>query len=689
MKITQFRGDLSAWRNLETGAEVEAMKSEVSRRRIEELRENLPFLSKRGGCIQAAKIPVIVPAVTMKKENGKAVMLSYNGLILLNINNLIDLREATGFRMQAAEMPQTLLAVVGSSGRSVKILVPFTLSDGTLPEGEDAVERFHAHAFLRAARFYGAQLQCGIEQTGGSPFQGFRQPYDAGLYYNPEALPIRMEQPLGMPAPVTIREAREAETDPLKRMLPGYERYQLISILFETSLQQTFLEVGRETGDENRKRLLIRLARHCLQSAIPEEDAVRFTLLHFYEEVAEQEVRVTYRTVYGKHAAWGSAPAMPKKMLAAMQLQDFIQRRFEVRNNRMKGCREVLTRSAAFARFRPVTAEVIKSICFEAQLEGISVIEYDVQRYIESDRIPQYWPIEDYLYNLPHWDGQDRIRALAGCVPCEQQEWCDRFYVWFLSMVAHWLQMDREHANSVSPLLVGPQGCRKSSFCQNLLPPELREYYTDGIDLGSRKDAEWALGCYALINMDEFDSIPASRQPYLKNLLQKAKISMRKSHGTSMEEIRRFASFIATANTFDLLTDTTGSRRFIGVEVTGTIRLEVLDYPQLYAQAVEALRCGEQYWFTAEEEILLNRNNRNFERMPLLEELFLYCYRPAEEGEDCKAVTASEVLKHISKFGKIEMTEAHLSQLGRLMQKYHVRKKRTAECRLYYVIPQK
>lgn len=687
MKITQFRGDLSAWRNLETDVEIEAMKSEVSRRRVEELRESLPFISKRGGSMLAAKIPVVVPGVTLKKEQGKAAMQSYNGLILLNINNLTDVREAVSFRKQAAEMPQTLLAVMGSSGCSVKILVPFTLPDGTLPESEEAVEHFHAHAFLRAARFYGAQLQCGIEQTGVSPFEGFRQPYDADLYYNPDALPIRMEQPLGMPAPITARQARKAETDPLKRMLPGYDRYQLVSILFETSLQQTFLEVGRETGDENRKRLLVRLARHCLQSAIPEEDAVRFTLLHLFEEVTEQEVRVTFRTVYGKHAAWGSAPAMPKKMLAAMQLQDFVQRRFEVRNNRMKGCREVLTRSAAFARFRPVTAEVIKSICFEAQLEGISVIEYDVQRYIESDRIPQYWPIEDYLYNLPHWDGQDRIRMLADSVPCGQQEWRDRFYVWFLSMVAHWLQMDREHANSVSPLLVGPQGCRKSTFCRNLLPPELREYYTDGIDLGSRKDAEWALGCYALINMDEFDSIPASRQPYLKNLLQKARISMRKPHGASMEEVRRFASFIATANTFDLLTDTTGSRRFIGVEVTGTIRLEAVDYPQLYAQAVEALRRGEPYWFTAEEEIQLNRNNRNFEKVPLLEELFLYCYRPAREDEECEPVSATDVLARIGKLGKMKMTEALLIQLGRLMQKYKVRKKRTAERKYYYIIP--
>lgn len=78
--------------------------------------------------------------------------------------------------------------------------------------------------------------------------------YDPDLYYNPDALPIRLEQPLQMPAPVTTREAHDAETDPLLRMAPGYERYKRISLLYETSLTDTFRQVGPEDGgDEGRK----------------------------------------------------------------------------------------------------------------------------------------------------------------------------------------------------------------------------------------------------------------------------------------------------------------------------------------------------------------------------------------------------------------------------------------------------
>ena len=399
------------------------------------------------------------------------------------------------------------------------------------------------------------------------------------------------------------------------------------------------------------------------------------------------ELRATFGNVFRKEKHCSVRPCMPRRMLVAMQMEEFMTRRYDLRFNRMKGCKEYRERHSLFIDYRPVTAEIVKSICFEAQLEGISAIEYDVQRYVDSRRIPHFWPVEEYLYDLPGWDGQERIRTLADCVPCKNGEWRDFFYLWFISMVAHWLQMDREHANSTSPLLVGPQGCRKSTFCQNLLPPELRPYYIDGIDLGSRKDAELALNRFALINLDEFDSIPASRQPYLKNLLQKPKVTLRKPYGESMEEMRRFASFIATSNTFSLLADTSGNRRFIGVEVEGMIRIEPLDYPQLYAEAVTALREGARFWFTPEEEVRLNLSNRAFEKHPLLEELFLYYYRMPEEGEACEPLSAPEILMSISKQSKTDLSETKLELFGRLMLKHKVQKKVKMDRKYYYVIP--
>lgn len=104
-----------------------------------------------------------------------------------------------------------------------------------------------------------------------------------------------------------------------------------------------------------------------------------------------------------------------------------------------------------------------------------------------SNRVPVYNPLEDFLFNLPEWDGRDRIRPLAQTVPCDNPHWPELFHRWFLNMVAHWRGMDKRYANSVSPLLVGAQGTRKSTFCRSIMPPSECSYYTDSLDSHARK----------------------------------------------------------------------------------------------------------------------------------------------------------------------------------------------------------
>lgn len=195
-------------------------------------------------------------------------------------------------------------------------------------------------------------------------------------------------------------------------------------------------------------------------------------------------------------------------------------------------------------------------------------------------------------------------------------------------MTAHWRGLDRQHGNSTSPLLVGAQGYRKSTFCRILLPPELRFGYTDSIDFKSKQDAERSLGRFFLINIDEFDQISVSQQGFLKHLLQKPVANLRKPYGTAIQEIRRYASFIGTSNQKDLLTDPSGSRRFICIEVTGPINTNVIiNYRQLYAQAMTAISQGERYWLDDTDEAILKQSNQEFEQPTPLEQLFLCHFR--------------------------------------------------------------
>ena len=137
-----------------------------------------------------------------------------------------------------------------------------------------------------------------------------------------------------------------------------------------------------------------------------------------------------------------------------------------------------------------------------------------------------------------------------------------------------------------------------------MIPPALRAYYTDSIDFSHKRDAELYLNRFALINIDEFDQITLPQQGFLKHILQKPVVNLRKPHGRSVLELQRYASFIGTSNQKDLLTDPSGSRRVICIEVTGNIdTTQPIDYEQLYAQAMHEIHHGERYWFDSEDEI--------------------------------------------------------------------------------------
>lgn len=257
-------------------------------------------------------------------------------------------------------------------------------------------------------------------------------------------------------------------------------------------------------------------------------------------------------------------------------------------------------------------------------------------------------------------------------------------------MVAHWYRRDHLHANSSLPLLVGPQGCGKSTWCRNLLPPSLRMYYTDSIDFSNKRDAELLLTRFALINIDEFDSVSAAYQSFLKNVLQKPVVNARQPYKRSIQALHRYASFIATCNNYDLLTDPTGSRRFICIGITGTADNSVsVNYEQLYAQAVSALKAGERYWFTSEEESSTTRNNDVFQQIPIEEQLFLQNFRAPLPGEEYEELFALEILQYLQDKSGIKLGTKRLTYFGRLLQKNKIPSRRTMRGTCYLVVRNK
>ena len=316
----------------------------------------------------------------------------------------------------------------------------------------------------------------------------------------------------------------------------------------------------------------------------------------------------------------------------------FLTMRYAFRYNTVLSCTEYRPVALSADSFTPLDPRMLRRIILEVQREGIEVSPNDIRNYIESDYVRQFDPVGDYLASCEGaWDGHDHIGALARTVPTDAPLWHKWFKTWLLAMVSQWQnQPSRLYGNSVAPLLISPQGYHKSTFCRRLLPDVLKWGYTDSLTLSDRRQVMLAMSQQLLINLDEFNQIsPRVQQGFLKNVIQLPSIKAKRPYGTHIEELPRKASFIATSNMTDILSDPSGNRRFIGIELTAPIDTSrVPDHRQLFAQALQLLRNGSRSWFDKAETEQIMLWNRRYEIQEPADQYFSLCFSVANDPLD-------------------------------------------------------
>ena len=336
-----------------------------------------------------------------------------------------------------------------------------------------------------------------------------------------------------------------------------------------------------------------------------------------------------------------------------VSMMELLKSRYDFRYNTVMKYVEYLPKEKGWYGFQPVDPRVQKRMTLEVQLADIRVSIKDVRNFLESDYIKNYNPIDEYLFQCyDKWDGKDHIRALARTVPTANPHWADWFYTWFLGMVDQWRGYShRQYGNSVAPLLISKQGYNKSTFCRRLLPPELQWGYSDNLILSEKRQVYQAMAQFMVINLDEFNQIsPQVQQGFLKNLIQLPTLKYKPPYGSHVMEFPRLASFIATSNMKDILSDPSGNRRFIGVELTGPIDVSVRpNYQQLFAQALSALNNGEKSYFDAQQVKLIMKSNSQFEIIQPIDQYFLLYFELVEDEKEGEYLTAAEIFDYLKK----------------------------------------
>ena len=390
--------------------------------------------------------------------------------------------------------------------------------------------------------------------------------------------------------------------------------------------------------------------------------------------------------------------ALSASQEVTLAIELFLNENYRFRRNTLNGKVEFQAKPNGKAEcdvFRPLTKAALNSIVIRAKREQIlekGSPKTEITEYVESEEVPEYNPVQAFLTNLPEWDGQNHIAKVFSRIPGISSEQLNYLTIWLRSTVAHWKQMDMLHGNECVPTFIGNQGCGKTTFVRRLLPLELREYYMDNLNLANKFDKEMALTNNLIVNLDELEAISASQHAKLKQTLSVSKVNGRPIFGRTQEDRPRFASFVATTNNPHPLTDPTGSRRYICIQIPDGQLVNnegEIDYGQLYAQVVYELQeLNAPYWFSNDEVARIQQLNQEFMEQKDLGEMFVACFRQPEDGETAKTMNCDQMIEVMRKvYPSLTNTIGNKVRLGKTIKSLGFKFKEKTHISYYDVVP--
>ena len=295
---------------------------------------------------------------------------------------------------------------------------------------------------------------------------------------------------------------------------------------------------------------------------------------------------------------------------------------------------------------------------------------------LNSSIVPAVNPLNTYLSSLPEWspDMPDYIDQAASMVHMasepENQLWKSSFKKWFVAMVAGW--REEYTVNHQVIVLVGQQGIFKSTWINRLLPPQLAAYITDNIDIERLdKDEQLRAAEYGLVNIDELDKLTDRQLNKIKAMVTSTHVDVRASYGRHKEKRVRVASYAASGNKEEFLTDQTGNRRWLPFHVQSIDSpfTHTLPYEGMYSQALYLLNNGFNYWFDLNEIQSLKAHVEEF-MIPISEEQLIQVYFSPVKADHPSAMflTLAEISAKLIQYGNLRK-EPEPRRLGAIMSR--------------------
>ena len=573
------------------------------------------------------------------------------------------------------------------SGLGYHIVVPFVLPEGIdidMTADQKRAEDIYTRVYLHIVRLYTVWTGHEMDRECKNVNRMMGLSHDPIVVYRPDATPIRMtREELGIDKDgnlvkmKTPKHAVDAKGNPVSVPL-GDHLERAIRMVEESDMA---------FAPGNRHNFVMRVAFILNRMGVDEDEAAEALDDEWLGQMDGRPSDVLhscYKTARDEFGVWmpqRSNTAIKTEIIAAFLKTKQLQ--YDVLTQKTR--QFVISGNSGESGHWQELKERHENDLFMAccQESGVNLTEKLFHTVLNSSVVPEVNPLRDYVLSRAPWtpDMPDYISQAAQMVhmatDAEQLLWQQAFPKWFVAMVAGWT--DDTVVNHQVIVLVGRQGIFKSTWINRLLPPELRAYQTDHIDIDRLdKDEELRAAEYGLINIDELDKLTDRQLNKLKSMITTEHVDVRAPFGRHKEKRVRVATYAASGNKEEFLTDQTGNRRWLPFHVQSidSPYIHRLPYDGMFAQALYLLRDGFNYWFDEADIRAIEQHVDAFMVPTSEEELIPLYFSPAQQGDTgITFLTLAEISAKISMWGNLKKNPDN-RRLGAIMTKLGFTKSR-------------
>ena len=618
--------------------------------------------------LKAEQFPMLMPAARFKEGRDMEHLDSYTGLCQCDIDNIPpDMMDEAKRRVRS--LPFVCMYHVSMSGKGLHIYYFYQIpNEGLTPQ-------VYQQAFIQGNECIGKAIPADYDAAVGKANHGSSICHDPEAWFNPDAEPFKVDMSLLL--------KKRGKNDRLANDTAITEKewsaQWTAEKVFAYAQECVSKSATGEFAHGNRNKFLVRLAMMLSDFGMEQEHAAQLMEQEYASQYGEESIPSLVSGCYKSGAKMHGRRALPDaRGKKSGERKGDVKMQIAANFLRNQGLKfDVITHKLKRSDMVDVTDRDINSMLLACNVESCQNISAQTFRSaLMSNCIPEFNPLTDYLDEAVkavtiNPDGPSYIDQVAGMVHVTYTPqsplppagglsslWHTCFRKWFVSMVASW--MDPKVVNHQILVLIGPQGIFKSTWLDALIPETLVSYRCrqSGTNF-SDKDERLRCAEFAMVNYDEFDRLSSSDLDNLKSLITTPDVSIRAPYGSTKERRVRIASYCASGNKFQFLTDQTGNRRFLPfyVEHIDSPFDHPIDHHQLYAEAVKMVKEGFVYWFTTEDIQQLSKYVEQFaDRSPEEELLDVYFDIPKAPGVETRTVkflTSSEIQAKLVSYGNL------------------------------------